>query len=41
MHIGISLREKLSLPCNYLHGKGPYMHGKGFAVRCRTAKTAR
>jgi hypothetical protein len=36
-----SLREKLSLPCNYLHGKGPYMHGKAFAVWLRTAKVAR
>jgi hypothetical protein len=24
-----------------LHGKGSYMHGKGFAVRCRTVKVAR
>jgi hypothetical protein len=35
------LREKQALSCNYLHGKEPYLHGKGFAVRPRTAKIAR
>jgi hypothetical protein len=33
--------EKLCLPCTNLHGKGPYMHSKGFAVRCHTAKVTR
>jgi hypothetical protein len=28
-----SLRENSTLPCNDLHGKEPYMHGKAFAVR--------
>jgi hypothetical protein len=36
----LSLREKSWLPCGTLHGKGCYMHGKGFTVRARTAKAA-
>jgi hypothetical protein len=35
-----SLREKISLPCNYLHGKGPYMHGKDRTVKQSTAKAS-
>jgi hypothetical protein len=34
------LREKISLPCDTLHGKAAQMHGKGFAVRARTANYA-
>jgi hypothetical protein len=33
----ISLREKQALPCEPLDGKEAYTHGKGFAVRARTA----
>jgi hypothetical protein len=32
-----SLREKQALPCEPLDGKEAYTHGKGFAVRARTA----
>jgi hypothetical protein len=34
---GQSLREKQALPCEVLDGKEAYTHGKGFAVRARTA----
>jgi hypothetical protein len=33
----LALREKQALPCEPLDGKEAYTHGKGFAVRARTA----
>jgi hypothetical protein len=32
------LRETRTLPCNDLHGKDPYTHGKTFAVRASHSK---